>query len=83
MRRCWEVRNCSFHGTDHAQSGCPAYGQQVSCWEYDWGAFYRAMPDGPGKGEWKRVMLERCPSCRVRAKHRREVDAFLSELREH
>lgn len=81
MRSCWEVRNCSFNRTESARSGCPAYRQQVNCWEYDWPEFYRAMPEGPGKGEWKRVMLQRCVGCRVRAKHRSAVDGFLAELR--
>jgi hypothetical protein len=81
MKRCWEIKSCPFTGTDPAGAKCPAYASETPCWEYDWLSFYRGMPEGAGKAEWKRTMLEWCASCAVRRKHRSEVDAFVEQLR--
>lgn len=81
MKRCWDIKSCPFSATDPADARCPAYASQTTCWECDWLSFYQAMPDGPEKAEWKRMMLECCASCAVRSRHEQEIDAFMEELR--
>jgi hypothetical protein len=81
MKRCWDIKSCPFCETDPVDSRCPAYATQTPCWNYDWLSFYRAMPDGSEKAEWRRTMLEWCASCAVRKKHGEKIDAFMEKLR--
>ncbi len=74
--KCWEIRECIFKGTDPKESRCPPYELQISCWEYDWNRFYRAMPDCQEKLEWRDVMLTECPICLVYRLHK----SYLSEI---
>ncbi len=81
MKNCWDIKEeCPFRGSDLAEAKCPAFAGQVCCWEFDWLSFYRAMPDGPDKNEWKGMMLEWCSSCEIREAHSREVNSFLAKL---
>jgi len=74
-------KECPFRDTDPVGAKCPAYATQLSCWDFDWIAYYRRMPDGPEKTEWKRTMLEWCSSCEIRSSHAAQVDALLEKLR--
>ncbi len=80
---CWDIKEaCPFKGTDPAKSACPVFAAQTVCWMFEWASFYKAMPGGLEKHEWKRMMLEGCAECEMRELHAREVDAFLVELRD-
>ena len=82
MKSCWDIKKgCQFRGTDPAEAECPAYASQVPCWEFDWPDFYRAMPDGAERTEWRNAMLDGCSSCEIRESHGEEVDSFLAKLR--
>jgi len=81
VKNCWEMKKeCPFAGTDPTASQCPVYASQTPCWEFDWLGFYSAMPEGSEKSEWKRMMLEWCPSCKVRAQHAGPIDSFIESL---
>ena len=81
MKSCWDIKKeCPFRGTDSVGAKCPAFAGRLSCWEFDWLGFHRAMPDGAEKDEWKRMMLDWCSKCEVRDSHGREVDCFLERL---
>ena len=81
MKNCWNIKKeCPFEGTDASHASCQAYAVQTSCWDFNWFGFYSAMPDGPGKDEWKDMMVKWCSSCKVRDSHKQEVDSFLAKL---
>ncbi len=81
MKECWDIKEkCPFRVTDPADAKCPAFADQMSCWEFDWLDFYRAMPDGPEKEKWKYMMLEWCANCEIRDSHGMEVDSPLAKL---
>lgn len=81
MKECWEIKEeCPFSGTDPAVAKCPVFADQMSCWNFDWPGFYRDMPDGPEKDEWRCMMLEWCANCEIRDSHGMEVDSFLAKL---
>jgi len=81
VKNCWDIKKeCPFRGTDPALAKCPAFAGQVSCWEFDWLSFYKAMPGGSDKVEWRSMMLEWCSSCEIRDSHGWEVDSFLARL---
>ena len=80
MKNCWDIKGCPLRTANPAESKCPAYAGQVSCWEFDWSEFYRAMPDGVEKTDWKKAMVEGCSSCEVHESHGAEVDSFLAKL---
>ncbi len=83
MKHCWNIKKgCPFKGTDPAESACPVFTAQTTCWMFDWTSFYKAMPVGLEKYEWKRMMLEGCEECEMRDTFAREVDAFVAVLRE-
>ena len=81
MNNCWNIKNCPFMGTDPAGALCPAYACKLSCWEYDWAEFYRTMPDGAEKADWKNTMLDGCMKCEILELHREQVVSFLAKLR--
>lgn len=80
LMKCWEIKECCFEGTDPTESKCPPYVLQISCWEYDWVSFYRAMPDCEEKMEWRDVMLSDCPNCPVYTLHEGHLSEILEGL---
>lgn len=78
--KCYEIKNCSFNGTDPENSKCPPHRLQIGCWEYDWAGFYKVMPDCKEKLEWREVMLNNCPVCGVYKLHEAEMKDMLFRL---
>lgn len=79
--KCYEIKNCSFNGTDPAKSRCQPHQLQIGCWEYDWVSLYKSMPECVEKYEWRDVMLDGCPDCAVYKLHKEEMDNILEGLR--
>lgn len=80
--KCYELKKCPFKDTDSEGTMCPPYELGIGCWEYNWVEFYKEMPDCKAKEEWREIMLEKCPQCKVYEIHKKEVDEFLDGLRE-
>jgi hypothetical protein len=79
--KCCELKNCCFNGTDPKESICQPYQLQIGCWEYDWVALYKDMPDCNEKYKWRDVMLNGCPACIVYKIHKDKMDQILEGLR--
>lgn len=80
--KCFEIKKCPFNGTNPKKSKCPPHRLQIGCWEYDWVSFYKAMPDGEEKENWRKIMLEECPYCEVYKTNKSDIDKFLKGLKE-
>lgn len=79
--KCYEIVNCPFNGTDPKKAKCQVYQEQSTCWEYNWGALYRVMPDGAEKEAWQLAMHEHCPKCPAYEKHPAEMDSQLEKIK--
>lgn len=79
--KCYRIKDCCFNGTEPKVSKCEPHRTQVGCWEYDWLAYFLAMPECDAKYEWRDVMLDECPNCPVYSLHHHEVERFLSGLK--
>ncbi len=80
-KKCYEIVNCPMNGTDPKTAKCQVYQEQVGCWEYDWGALYRVMPEGEEKEKWQHLMVAHCPTCPVYKKHQDEMNQRLKKLK--
>lgn len=78
--KCYEIKNCTFNGTDPEKSKCPPHRLQIGCWEHDWISFYKNMPDCTEKLEWREIMLKACPVCEVYKLHEVEMKDMLYRL---
>jgi len=81
-KKCYEIIKCPFYNTEPKKSNCPVYKEQIGCYRYNWGDFYKQMPEGKEKQDWKIIMLQNCPKCEVHKLHNKEVDSFLIDLME-
>lgn len=59
-KRCWELNpDCMAKKTE---APCPVYNSEINCWEYDWVAVLKTMPQEE-QMTWKKYILEKCPEC--------------------
>lgn len=81
MLPCYQLRCCPFGDEKPAQTGCPARNAETGCWECDWVAYFKKLPRGSARTEWRQAMLDACPECEVSALHRDIMNAMLERLR--
>ena len=80
-KKCYQIKNCPFNGTDPEDSKCPVYKKQIDCWEYDWISFYNQMTDCNEKIVWRDNMLKRCKNCKIFPLHRKKIKKILDKLK--
>ena len=78
--KCYDLNpNCMAKAEGDAKRPCPAYEQNIGCWELDWKPMYENIPEEQKKmmGEW---MKENCPKCPVYGNHQSEIDTKISAI---
>lgn len=78
-KKCYEIINCPFN-TGKASGNCPVFDLKINCYEYDWSAFYKKLPDTKEKLDWKCGMIENCKLCKIYIKHKSKMDKIFNKF---
>ncbi|MHB8792365.1 MAG: hypothetical protein ACYC6O_03390 [Thermoleophilia bacterium] len=79
--KCWELKpNCMMKHTKREKASCPAYRENLGCWEVDWEAIVAELPSS--QMEYWLSFLASCENCVAYKVHpevmQDRIDAVLS-----
>lgn len=78
--KCWEMKpNCMMKHTSREKASCPAYRENMGCWEIDWKAVVSALPDS--QREYWLSFLDSCENCVAYHKHPEEMKTRIDAVR--
>lgn len=78
--KCWEIKpNCMMKHTSREKASCPAYRENMGCWEVDWEAMVSALP-GSQREYWL-SFLASCENCVAYQAHPEQMQGRLDAVR--
>ncbi|MBI5870616.1 MAG: hypothetical protein HZB44_06650 [Actinobacteria bacterium] len=80
ISKCWEMKpNCMMKHVDREKASCPAYRENLGCWEVDWEAVVTVLP-GSQREYWL-SFLASCEKCIAYQAHPEEMQGRIDAVR--
>jgi len=78
--RCWEIKpNCMMKENPRETAICPAYRENIGCWEVDWVDIVSELP-GSQREYWL-SFLASCENCDAYKAHAEEMQGKIDAVR--
>jgi hypothetical protein len=78
--KCWEIKpNCVMKHSTREKASCPAYRENVGCWEVEWEAVVSVLP--ASQKEYWLSFLASCENCAAYQAHPEEMQGRIDAVR--